>query len=119
MTKESQTLINEFHAVIKNIVYDTVETLLVNREVNNPLIQLTEDELQDLMSMSLTPEQINVLRKAMMALGQSIVFNLLCIFDGVYDGENVIPDLAIVGRNTNRDIAEQFWHDEFIELLQG
>ena len=119
MSQESQALLNEFKFLIENTVKDTVENLLINQEVNNPLLNLSDEELTILDSLSLTPQQIIVFRKVMMALGQRIVFNLLCIVDGVYDAQNIIPDLAIVDRATNKDITDQFWHDEFIETITG
>jgi hypothetical protein len=119
MSKESKAILNEFHVVIEEVVKDTVDDLLIKREINTPLINLSKDESKDLESLSLTQAQIDVLRKGMIALGQSIVFNILCIIDGVYDAKNEIPDLAIVDRTTNKNIADQFLHDEFLGLLKN
>jgi hypothetical protein len=118
MSKESQALLNEFNSVIKQIVNEYVDSLFVKRKTVQPLLQLTNDEIKVLETISLTPHQVNILRKGMLAMGQGIVFSLLCIIDGVTDVVNVIPDLAIIDRNTKQDIADQFLHDEFIGLLK-
>ena len=117
MSKESQALLKAFHSIIEQNVND-LSDLLVKRKTHNVLLKLTGEEFKILETISLTPRQVDVLRKGMLSMGQGIVFSLLCIFDGVADVEKAIPDLAIVDRNTKKDIAEQFWHDEFIGLLE-
>lgn len=116
MSKESTALLNAIHSIINKKVNDMVDNLLFKGSFNSPSLKLTNDELRALENISLTPYQISAIRKVMLAIGQGIVFSLLCIIDGVsYVDE--IPDLALVNRNTKKDISEQFLHDEFIKLL--
>jgi len=117
MSKESQALLNGFQSRIEQNVNDLAD-FLAKRKTQYPLLELTEDDYKVLETISLTPRQVGVLRKGLMAMGQGIVFSLLCIIDGVSYVEKAIPDLAIVDRNTRKDISEQFLHDEFIGLLK-
>jgi len=117
MSKESQALLNAFHSIIEHNASELYDSL-VKKKMRNPLVQLTERERKVLETISLTPNQMSVLHKGMIAMGEGIVFSLLCIIDGVADVESTIPALAIVDRETKKDIAEQFWHDEFIGLLK-
>jgi hypothetical protein len=117
MSKESQALLSAFHSIIEHNSNNLYE-LLVNHKSRNPLLNLTEAEIEELNTISLNSQQMNVVYKGVIAMGEGIVFELLCIIDGVADVENTIPDLAIVDRETKNEIVNRFWHDEFIASLK-
>ena len=107
MSKESQALLNAFHSIIEQNASELYDSL-VKKNMQNPLVRLTERELKVLETISLTPNQMSVLHKGMIAMGEGIVFSLLCIIDGVADVERTIPDLAIVDRETKRTSLNSF-----------
>ncbi len=114
MSKESKALMKAFHSHIDDDVDRLVRTLEAKGDPAN-LAALTDQEAKVLSSISLTKEQLSVIRKLARSAGRLTVFGILSIIDGVsYAVDESVPDLALVNRETKEDIADQFWHDEFI-----
>jgi hypothetical protein len=117
MTAESSALLKEFHFIINQHTLDMTDSLFGQQDIKNPLLHLSDDDISVIRIMSLNSHQKAILQKGMLALGQEIVFSILCVLDGVSDVTPAIPDLAIVIRETKKEISDSYLHDEFIELL--
>lgn len=115
MSKESKALMKSFHSLIDNDVEKFMRTLEGKADPTG-LGDLTDQEARVLSNISLTQEQLIVIRKLAQSSSRLTVFGILSIIDGAsYAVDESVPDLAIVNRQTKEDIADQFWHDEFID----
>jgi hypothetical protein len=117
MSKESKALLKEFHSIVDYYAADLMIALKGRQGFENPLLRLDKDDLNSISSISLTIQQVKLLQRCMEAMGQGVVFSILSIIDGVADVDEKIPDLAIVNRQTKEEITDQFWHDQFVDLL--
>ena len=114
MSKESNALMKTLHSMIEHDVDDLIKCLQTKEgQIVND--ELTVQDINVLKAISLTSDQIIVVRKLAQATGRLIVFGMLTIIDGVSYVSTDIPDLALVNRDTRKDIADKFLHDEFIE----
>ena len=114
MSEVSKSLMRTFHSLIDHGV-DGLIDCLETRKHESALDDFTDEDNRILETISLTNEQLGVVRKLAREAGKLTVFGILCVIDGVSYANMEIPDLALVNRETKEDIAEKFLHDEFVE----
>ncbi len=115
MSKESAVFLREIHRLISSITDSVIGVF--DSSSDSDFVEFTEDEMQIITNMKLTDAQFRVIKKAISESQRSLIFNMLCMIDGVsYTNEN-IPDLAIVDRSTGEPINHDYLHDEFYEVL--
>lgn len=72
-----------------------------------------------LRGISLSQAELNALNALMIEVGRSVAFSVFTTIGGVADREGLeLPELALIDRNTGKDLAQGFLHDEFYEFGQ-
>ena len=119
MSKESRALLTVVHRMINKDVSATLAAITDGPiDEREALLKLGDEEIKLLRGIRFSSVQREALRQALMELSRGIVFGILCIIDGVaYTESEDIPDLALVDRDTGKNIADMLLHDEFYEVV--
>lgn len=115
MSEESNELFYEIHRIIKDTANSIISDTFVSNQ-RDQLVDFDDEETKILQSISLDDDQIRVLKKAFVEMGDSVVFRILCIIDGVSYSPVNIPDLALIDRVSGMPISQGLLHEEFIEI---
>jgi|SRR3989304_1490312 len=108
MSKESKALMKAFHSLIDDDADKLVHSLESRGDPTN-LAALTDREARVLSTISLTKEELSVIRKLARSTGRLTVFGILSIIDGVsYAVDESVPDLALVNRETKGTLQTSF-----------
>lgn len=120
MKSESQGFFKEIHRMIEDNANIFTEVILGQKPISESFLgEFSQEEENILRSISLDKSQKDVLRQALRESERGIVFEIMCIIDGVHYTKEEIPDLAIINRSTQKEINQDFLHDEFYEAIEN
>jgi len=100
--KELHTIISDSIGYAENVLYGTGTS-------SNDYLggNLSVDDISILRTIFLSKKQKYAMRKLLLALGRLSVVGALSVIDGVVMSEKFdLPDLALVNRNSQKDIAD-------------
>jgi hypothetical protein len=118
MSQESQALLKTLDVSINRDASVVMQAITNHEQDDHSVLPgLSKEDRRILRTIQLTAEQIAVLQKAFVEMGRQVIFDFLCMIDGVAYTPDDVPDLALVNRLTRADITDQFLHDEFYEVL--
>ena len=121
MSTESMILMKELHALINDSI-GYVENVLYGTEISsNDYLggNLSLDDISTLRTLSLSEKQKHSMNKLLLALGRLSVVGVLSVIDGIVVSDKLdLPDLSLVNRDSNKDIADVFpLNEEFYHYI--
>lgn len=121
MSIESKILMRELHVLISGSVNYAEEMLDRSEIIANDYLggNISEDDIYTLRTIDLTVKQKNSLRKLLTAIGRLSVAGTLGVIDGVIISEKFdLPNLALINREAQQDIADEFLlNEEFYQYV--
>src|SRR5574340_170872 len=121
MSIESKILMRELHVLISGSVNYAEEMLDRSEIIANDYLggNISEDDIYTLRTIDLTVKQKNSLRKLLTAIGRLSVAGTLGVIDGVIISDKFdLPNLALITREAQQDIADEFLlNEEFYQYV--
>lgn len=121
MSIESKLLMRELHVLISGSVNYAEEMLDRSEIIANDYLSgnISEDDIYTLRTIDLTVKQKNSLRKLLTAIGRLSVAGTLGVIDGVIISDKFdLPNLALINREAQQDIADEFLlNEEFYQYV--
>lgn len=118
MSTESRAVLRELHIIIEKLSTIYAESLSTKIFSQFALSQLDDKDLRTLEKISFTNQQVDSVKKLIISYGREVVFSSLCLIDGVADTEYEIPEISMINRKTNKEINDEYLHDEFVEMME-
>lgn len=121
MSIESKILMRELHVLISGSVNFAEEMLDRSEIIANDYLggNISEDDIYTLRTIGLTVKQKNSFRKLLTAIGRLSVAGTLGVIDGVIISDKFdLPNLALINREAQQDIADEFLlNEEFYQYV--
>lgn len=102
-------LMKELHAIISDSIGHAENVLYGTGISSNDYLggNLSGDDISTLRTIHLSEKQKHSLHKLLLAMGRLSVVGVLGVIDGIVVSEKLdLPDLSLVNRDSQKDIAE-------------
>jgi hypothetical protein len=115
MSVISELFMKEIHQIITESADGAMLCVGPMSDLRSPSI-MSDQARKTLHEIVLNDEEEKAFRVLLTEVGRSVAFGIFSTVDGVADREGLeLPDLALVVRETGRDLSDGFLHDEFYE----
>ncbi len=117
MSEQETAFLREIYSLTKSTVDDLNRLLFEKIPGETYTFRFTPDQLKILENLNLEPAEAELLKKALRIMAMKVVYDTLCVIDGIVYTEEKVGDLALIDRETGQNIADDFLYEAFVGVV--
>lgn len=115
MSITTELFMKEIHQIIAESAEWAIQHVGLDSDMRSPSLVSDEDRAT-LHRITLNDQARGALKRLLTEIGRSVAYGIFPTIDGAAEREGLeLPHLALVERDTGKDLSEGFLHDEFYE----